>query len=130
MGVIQPLLVFLHILITTKCLRKERREMMVQFLMEMLLREQKYSSKNAHNVILSKQEEYTKQVQIQMVCLEEKLDKLQVTVILMLIRKKELHGIKTLCGLIWKILENIFLELRWCSLVLRKSLSVQICLLT
>merc|ERR1712224_747553 len=115
---IQPLLVFLHILITTKCLRKERREMMVQFLMEMLLREQKYSSKNAHNVILSKQEENTK------------LDKLQVTVILMLIRKKELHGIKTLCGLIWKILENIFLELRWCSLVLRKSLSVQLCLLT
>merc|ERR1711962_507907 len=101
--------------------RKQREER--PSLMVMLPREPRSSSRSVLNATLLKPVVNTKLVLTFMDSSVGRLVKLMGTPTLLPTLRKELPGVKILCGRTWKTLPSIFQEPRWCSLESRRNLN-------
>merc|ERR1711962_1466365 len=95
-------------------------------LMEMLPREPRFSNRSVLNATLLKLVVNTKLVLTSMASLVGRLVKLMGIPTLLPTLRKELPGVKILCGPTWKTLPSTFQEPRWCSRESKRNLSVLI----
>merc|ERR1711962_1864837 len=116
-----------HLLDSSKItiwVRKTRKERETRLsLMEMLPREPRSSSRSVLNATLLKLVANTKLVLTSMASLVGRLVKLMGIPTLLPTLRKELLGVKILCGPTWKTLPSTVQEPRWCSRESRRNLN-------